>query len=368
MLLAIQRQCESEPRQSELARLAGSTFRFDVQSAIGKLTRDEQVDIMKKLGAFFPLTRTAKVAMKGAQHRFHVVVEFDESPSFDQRGRFRRCFFVRHLVSEQRSLLERYSLKTRRYIGTTSMDTEMALLSANQALVQPGSLVLDPFVGTGALLVAAAHFGAYCVGNDIDPRVLHGKGGVSIATNFADYGFPQRLLGVMSVDLPKTAMRQVPFWDAIITDPPYGVRAGARTVGLKPKQAANPSYAIIDGMEHFPQFLPYSLHDSLRDLLAFAARTLVLGGRLVYWLPTTSQFKESDFPLHPCLELVCWARQLLSGDARRLLVTMRKTVEYDSAVHANVDAALLGQLGTPAHLTFFENYYSKDEGKSEKQV
>jgi tRNA (guanine10-N2)-methyltransferase len=40
------------------------------------------------------------------------------------------------------------------------MDAEMAFLMANQALVMPGKLVYDPFVGTGSILVAAAHFGA----------------------------------------------------------------------------------------------------------------------------------------------------------------------------------------------------------------
>lgn len=39
---------------------------------------------------------------------------------------------------------------------------------ANQALVQAGSLVLDPFVGTGSLLVAAAK----CGGMFIDSIIL----------------------------------------------------------------------------------------------------------------------------------------------------------------------------------------------------
>ncbi len=38
--------------------------------------------------------------------------------------------------------------------------------------VQRGSLVLDPFVGTGSMLVAAAAVGAVTVGADIDMRVI----------------------------------------------------------------------------------------------------------------------------------------------------------------------------------------------------
>ncbi len=41
-----------------------------------------------------------------------------------------------------------------------------------------GSLVYDPFVGTGSLLVAASHMGAVTLGADIDVRVVRdGKRG-----------------------------------------------------------------------------------------------------------------------------------------------------------------------------------------------
>jgi tRNA G10 N-methylase Trm11 len=44
--------------------------------------------------------------------------------------------------------------------------------------VRRGDLVYDPFVGTGSLLVAAAHLGALTLGADIDVRVLRdGKRG-----------------------------------------------------------------------------------------------------------------------------------------------------------------------------------------------
>ena len=36
--------------------------------------------------------------------------------------------------------------------------------------------MLDPFCGTGSMLVAAACFGATTIGGDIDIRILRGKG------------------------------------------------------------------------------------------------------------------------------------------------------------------------------------------------
>lgn len=40
-----------------------------------------------------------------------------------------------------------YDLKKRAYIGTTSMEAEVSLLMANQALAAPGKYVYDPFGG-----------------------------------------------------------------------------------------------------------------------------------------------------------------------------------------------------------------------------
>jgi tRNA G10 N-methylase Trm11 len=37
--------------------------------------------------------------------------------------------------------------------------------------------VMDPFVGTGGLLIPAAHYKARCFGSDIDARVVFGTEG-----------------------------------------------------------------------------------------------------------------------------------------------------------------------------------------------
>lgn len=63
------------------------------------------------------------------------------------------------LADGNRAQINEISLKTRKFIGNTSMDATLSLLMANQAQVKSGDLVLDPFVGTGSLLVAAAKFG-----------------------------------------------------------------------------------------------------------------------------------------------------------------------------------------------------------------
>lgn len=56
------------------------------------------------------------------------------------------------------------------------MDAELSLIMANMGCVRKNDLVLDPFVGTGSLLVACAHYGAYVMGTEIDYLLLHAKG------------------------------------------------------------------------------------------------------------------------------------------------------------------------------------------------
>jgi tRNA (guanine10-N2)-methyltransferase len=58
----------------------------------------------------------------------------------------------RFISNGARHLIAKYDLKKRAYLGTTSMDSELSLISANMALARKGMLILDPFVGTGSFL------------------------------------------------------------------------------------------------------------------------------------------------------------------------------------------------------------------------
>jgi hypothetical protein len=90
------------------------------------------------------------------------------------------------------------------------------------------SLVLDPFVGTGSLLVSAAHWGAYCVGTDIDYHTILGKGDEkTIQANFRQYKLrqPDILRADQSNPCYRSSSMSLPDMqvDAILCDPPYGV-------------------------------------------------------------------------------------------------------------------------------------------------
>lgn len=56
--------------------------------------------------------------------------------------------FGRLIASSSRDIILKFDLKKRDYISTTSMESELSLVTANIALAAPGKLFYDPFVGT----------------------------------------------------------------------------------------------------------------------------------------------------------------------------------------------------------------------------
>lgn len=65
-------------------------------------------------------------------------------------------------------------MSKRIYLGPTSADNDLAFMMCNQGKVKEGSFVIDPFVGTGGLIIPPASKGAVVFGCDLDMRVLNG--------------------------------------------------------------------------------------------------------------------------------------------------------------------------------------------------
>ncbi|CAI5460715.1 unnamed protein product [Closterium sp. Yama58-4] len=240
-----------------------------------------------------------------------------------------------------RTVATKYELSRRRYLGPTAMDAELSLLMANQALARRGALMYDPFVGTGSILVAAAHFGAVTLGADIDIRVVRdGKGpNRDVWGNFHQYSL-QPPVGLLRADNNCPPWRQDlrEMFHAIICDPPYGVRAGGRkSGGRKILNGVTDPYSIADNLKaaHIPSTAPYSLEECLHDLLDTAARLLVIGGRLVYFYPAArEEYVPEEIPGHPCLKLVANSEQILTKRWSRRLVTMVKVAPYSDDMAA----------------------------------
>ncbi|XP_058459641.1 tRNA (guanine(10)-N2)-methyltransferase homolog [Malaya genurostris] len=242
--------------------------------------------------------------------------------------------FGKWVADGSRDTINEISLKKRKFIGNTSMDPQLSLLMANQGLVKPGDLILDPFVGSGSLLVAAAKFGAYVLGSDIDYMTVHGKSkptranqkvrasDESIYANLKQYGCESLYVDVLVSDFSRSVWNDRLKFDSIITDPPYGIREATERIEFKTQRRAT---CLNEGVVHYPSTSPYQFDELYRDLLNFSARYLKMGGRLVCWFPILRKdFTPEMLPRHKCLELIANSEQPLSVYSARRLLTYEK--------------------------------------------
>ena len=332
------------------------------------------------------------VDLKHPNEQFTIFEEYDFLPyktpvHLASSRKPKRLYFGRWIRDSSRYLVDIHDLKKRPYISTTSMDAELALVTANLALAAPGKIIYDPFVGTGGFLVSAAQFGACVMGSDIDGRSFRGKGSSSAAAdkqtngaksstntlsrraidngvglNMIKYSIHDQLIDCFTSDLTHTPLRLTPspyrdtgWLDAIISDPPYGVREGLKVLGLR-KAGSDPARAqFVDGvLSHtLPGYIapkrPYSFTAMLDDILSFAAATLVENGRLSFWMPVANKVEVDEepgdveegkgeeeqvieIPTHRDLELVSCCVQQFGKWSRRLLTyrkRLREEIELD---------------------------------------
>jgi putative methyltransferase (TIGR01177 family) len=122
---------------------------------------------------------------------------------------------------EEVAVVDRRSASARRmptlpFQRPVSLPPRLARAAANLARVRPGDRILDPFVGTGALLAEAGLLGARLYGIDRDAEMVRGA-----LRNLAHLGVAAEELVVGDAGEAEFAGGEQP-WDAIVTDPPYG--------------------------------------------------------------------------------------------------------------------------------------------------
>lgn len=145
--------------------------------------------------------------------------------------------FLRTIVIEERILVSErlikrskkhyYELKPhkRPFFYPGSMSPKLARGMNNLARVKKGSKVLDPFCGTGGILIEAGIIGAKVVGIDIDEKMVEGTKKNLEYCNIKDYEVFQG--NARNIKLQYKV-------DAIVTDPPYGISAS--TAGVESKK------------------------------------------------------------------------------------------------------------------------------------
>ena len=162
------------------------SFKFSIDTYQGARSNGQRLSI---INSFQYLPFEGPIRLSNPDHIFTIfeLWPFDSVPLGIENPD--SVHFGRFIASSSRDIILKFDLKKRGYISTTSMDSELSLVTANIALAAPGKLFYDPFVGTGSFPIACAHFGAMGWGSDIDGRSMRGEGGrKSLPGNFEQYG------------------------------------------------------------------------------------------------------------------------------------------------------------------------------------
>jgi len=340
-----------------------TTFKVIVHAFGRSIAKDDQKRIMD---IYYDVGVEGTVNLKQPDQTFWILVDYTHSVCpHDPELPPLNVYFCRQVTAGANHDVSKLELKKRKYISTTSMSSDLSLLVANQALADSSKIIYDPFTGTGSILVAAAHFGAKTIGSDIDIRVLRGKGGVTILDNFDQYGF-DRPLTLFRQDIGNPVFRRhgrgaLPPVDAIVCDPPYGIRAGARETGLKRQKLENRAREEEEGggrgeeekmgeedpkekegyQPHFPATRPVPVSKVINNLFSLALTAVKVDGRLCFWLPTyIESYHEGQIPRHPCFTLLSNSEDKVTTRWSRRLLTYVKHREAEP--NESVEAFMIG--------------------------
>ncbi|KAK7603244.1 hypothetical protein V9T40_003243 [Parthenolecanium corni] len=339
------------------------SFKFNVEVYCNTQKYSEKVS---KIETFNYLPFKGRVNLNNPDITLTYIEYFGNDPNKVPEKPY-HLFFGKMIAKSQRKSISDLSLKNRIFIGNTSMDAELSLIMANCAKVTDGDLVYDPFVGSGSLLVAAAYFGGYVFGVDIDYLMIHGRTkptrkqardkprkNESVLANMKQYGLESHYLDVLVGDSSLPIWRPELRLDAIITDPPYGIREATEKIGTS-KERQNSS-SICNSETKFPSKVIYSFHQILFDLFYFSAAHLKLNGRLVTWIPVYRDDYDEDhyIPQHPCFTLISNCEQIISRVLSRRLLTFEKTKEPTAEELENFEISDSG---------FREKYFSYKHGR-----
>ncbi len=205
--------------------ICDESFAVRVRRVEGVTPELIRVDLERKLGEqILKTVKTSRVNLSNPQKTFFGVLtdnrfifglktaEIIPKP-FSERGPRRKPFF-----------------------HPTAMPAKLARLMVNLAQPKTGDLMLDPFCGTGGMLVEAGLIGCRVVGFDAKPHML--RGGLK---NLKHYRI--RLEGVVIADARYPPVSGV---DCIATDPPYG--RSASTLGTNTRRIVEDFLSAVGDM------------------------------------------------------------------------------------------------------------------------
>ena len=139
------------------------------------------------------------------------------------------------LFEINRSLFESRKVQYRPFFSPITLDPKLARVLVNLSLISQGETLLDPFCGTGGILLEGGLIGARLIGSDIESKMIDG------CKKTLDY-YKVKNYELHCTDIGKI-IRFAKNVDAVVTDFPYG--KAATTKGEDMNQLYNRAFESI---------------------------------------------------------------------------------------------------------------------------
>jgi tRNA (guanine10-N2)-dimethyltransferase len=185
--------------QSVLAE--GETFEVRIRRIKEYSTKDDTMRLERKLGKhILENAPKAKVNLRKPDKTFFGILT---------NGKLVFGLKLAEIIAKP--FVERRPRK-KPFFHPSAMNSKLARCMVNLAHTHTGTIVLDPFCGTGTTILEATLIGAQAIGIDVQRRMANGA-----KRNLQHFGLTAE--GIIIADA-----RMLPFTrvDCVVTDPPYG--------------------------------------------------------------------------------------------------------------------------------------------------
>ncbi len=194
----------------EIPLRSGSSFVVRVRRVKHNSSHIETPDLERFIGACF---------LKQHDLSLHVNLK---SPNYTVYGILTDEFLVLglKLFSIKRSSFDTRRAHFRHFVHPSAINPRFARMMVNLSRASPKNHFLDPFTGSGGLLIEAGMIGCYSTGIEIDPIMIHGA-----QSNLQTFKIDNYALIVGDARSPP-----IQSVSAIATDPPYGTSSSTKGI------------------------------------------------------------------------------------------------------------------------------------------
>ena len=207
---------DSEPGQ--LKRLA---LTHEVSRVLDQASSPEELDIDAPDGSFAVRTWSKDKDIKGVESMIGEKLSNEDNRVDLERPETvikvyhdgERYYAGEMIQDIERGLFGKRANHERPFSSPVSMDPVLARTLVNLSEAKPGERLLDPFCGTGGILIEAGLCGVAVSGRDADQEMLEGT-----RENLEEYG-------IIGHDISRKSISEFDDFnnfDAVVTDLPYG--------------------------------------------------------------------------------------------------------------------------------------------------